>query len=143
MKIIATFAKQIITLTEQEYQKVLPIISDVQNRFCQIHGQTYNINDFRFMGDMSEAPEELKESIKAQREKTETPESQLSLARLFFSGKTPSGWSTPVKELATKVWKEHVARRPAIDASMETLRAEDAQQRKLNNRIQNELRTEV
>lgn len=143
MKIIATFAKQIITLTDQEYQKVLPVISDMQSRFCQIHGQTYNINDFRFMGDASEAPEELKESIKAQKERIETPDSQLALARLFFTGKTPSGWKNDVKDLATKIWKEHVARRPDIDASMESLRTEIAEQRKLINKTQYGIPAEV
>lgn len=116
------YSWQRIDLEKSEYDIVDNLVTNTETRLIKIHGNSYAVNDMRYMGTIAEAPESKKShtSIPAAQQ-MDTP---FDVLRLLGTGElTPKAsglkWgmydSQKFRELAKKQWDAHVARRPMLN----------------------------
>lgn len=56
MKYLITYSNSIIEVPDDIYPQIAKIIENPANRFLDVNGKTYNINDIRYAGDKKGAP---------------------------------------------------------------------------------------
>jgi len=56
MKYLITYSNSIIEVPDDIYPQIAKIIENPANRFLDINGKTYNINDIKYAGDKKGAP---------------------------------------------------------------------------------------